>query len=111
MGDKDIDTRTIIRWILNRWIWDRSVIIVTGYGAGEPGFDSQYGQDFSLPHSIHIGTGTQPPIQWVWGLFPPDVKQQGHEADHSLPSSVKVKKTRNCTSTPQNIFMVQCLVS
>jgi hypothetical protein len=35
---------------------------------------------------------TQPPIQWVPGAFSLGVKQPGHEADHSSPSSAKVKE-------------------
>jgi hypothetical protein len=35
---------------------------------------------------------TQPPIQWVQGALSPGVKRQGHEADHSPPTSAKVKK-------------------
>jgi hypothetical protein len=35
---------------------------------------------------------TQPPIQWVPGTVSPGVKLQRHEADHSPPSSAKVKK-------------------
>jgi len=34
---------------------------------------------------------TQPPIQWVLGALSLGVKWLGHEADHSLPSSAKVK--------------------
>jgi hypothetical protein len=34
---------------------------------------------------------TQPPVQWVLGALSPGVKQHGHEADHSLPSSAKIK--------------------
>jgi hypothetical protein len=32
------------------------------------------------------------------------------EADHSPPSSVKVKNVWSYTSTPQYVFMVQCLL-
>jgi hypothetical protein len=35
---------------------------------------------------------TQPPIQWVPGALSLGVKQPGHEADHSSPSSAKVKE-------------------
>jgi len=35
---------------------------------------------------------TQPPIQWVPGALSLGVKQQGHEADHSPPSSAEVKE-------------------
>jgi len=34
---------------------------------------------------------TQPPIQWVLGSHFPWVKWSGHQADHSPPSSAKVK--------------------
>jgi hypothetical protein len=58
---------------------------------------------------------------WCWG--PPSllsngyqgalssgVKQLGHEADHSPPSSAKVKNMWHYISTPQYIFMVWCSV-
>jgi hypothetical protein len=35
---------------------------------------------------------TQPPIQWIAGAVFPGIKRQGHEADHSLPSSAEAKK-------------------
>jgi hypothetical protein len=35
---------------------------------------------------------TQPSIQWVPGAFSLGVKHLGHEADHSPPSSAKVKE-------------------
>jgi hypothetical protein len=35
---------------------------------------------------------TQPPIQWVPGAHPPGGKRQGREANHSPPTSPKVKK-------------------
>jgi hypothetical protein len=42
-----------------------------------------------------------PPIQWVPVALSPGVKRQGHEANHSLPSSAKVK-----TGGAIPIFMV-----
>jgi len=33
----------------------------------------------------------QPPIQWVMGALNLRVKQLGHKADHSPPSSAEVK--------------------
>jgi hypothetical protein len=42
----------------------------------------------------------QPPIQWVPRALSPRVKWPVREADHSLPTSVEVKKTWICTSTP-----------
>jgi hypothetical protein len=38
------------------------------------------------------------------GSFP-GVKQQGREADHSLPTSAEVKKMWIYTSTPLYVFM------
>jgi hypothetical protein len=43
---------------------------------------------------------TQPPLQWVPGALSLEVKQPGHEADHSALSSAKAKNARNYTSTP-----------
>jgi hypothetical protein len=40
---------------------------------------------------------TRSPMQWA--MFQ-KVKRQGHEADHSSPTSAEVKKTWICTSTP-----------
>jgi len=53
---------------------------------------------------------TQLPIQWLLGELSPRVKQLGHEADHSPPSSAKVKNTWSCTTIPTYIFMVWCLI-
>jgi hypothetical protein len=41
----------------------------------------------------------QPPIQWVLGAISLAVKWQGLEADHSPPTSAKVKKIWIYTST------------
>jgi hypothetical protein len=49
---------------------------------------------------------TQPPIQWVPGALSPEVKRPGREADHSPPSSAKVKKIWIYTSTSPYAFMV-----
>jgi hypothetical protein len=48
----------------------------------------------------------QPPVQWVWGggSFL-GMKQVGHEADHLLPTSAKVKKAWICTFTSQYVFV------
>jgi len=42
----------------------------------------------------------QPPIQWVPGALSLGVKQLGHDADHSPPSSTEVKNAWCYTSTP-----------
>jgi hypothetical protein len=47
---------------------------------------------------------TQPPTQWVLD-FIPWVKRPGREADHSPPSSTKVKETWICISTTPYVFM------
>jgi hypothetical protein len=45
-------------------------------------------------------------IQWVLGALSPGVKRLWHEADHSPPSSAKVKKRWSYTSTLPYVFMV-----
>jgi len=41
------------------------------------------------------------PVQWVSGALSLGVKWPGREADHSPPSSAKVKDVWSYTSTPQ----------
>jgi hypothetical protein len=53
---------------------------------------------------------TQPPIHWVPGAVSLGVKRSGREADHSPPSSAKVKNAWSYTSIPQYVFMASCLV-
>jgi hypothetical protein len=53
---------------------------------------------------------TQPPIQWVPRAFTPEVQWLGHEADHSHPSSAKVKNAWSYASTSQYVFMAWCLI-
>jgi hypothetical protein len=53
---------------------------------------------------------TKPPIQWVLGALSLGVKQPGHEADHSPPSSAKVKNAWSSTYTPQYVSMAWYLV-
>jgi hypothetical protein len=53
------------------WLVDRDSVvgITTRYGLDGPGIESQWGRDF--PHSFTpILSPTQPPIQWIRGLFP-----------------------------------------
>jgi hypothetical protein len=54
---------------------------------------------FSMSFRPDLGP-TQPPIQWVLGALSLGVEWQGHEADHSPPTSVKVKKLWTYTSAP-----------
>ena len=48
---------------------DSSVGTATRYGLDGPGIESRWGRDFSQPSRPALGP-TQPPIQWVPGLFP-----------------------------------------
>jgi len=59
--------------------------------------------------SILAVGSTQPPIQWVLGILSPRVKWPRHEADHSPPSSTKVKNMLRYTSIPPYTFRVWCL--
>jgi hypothetical protein len=43
--------------------------IATRYGLDGPGIESRWGRDFPYPSSPALRS-TQPPIQWVLGLFP-----------------------------------------
>jgi hypothetical protein len=54
---------------------------------------------------------TQPPIQWVPETvsFGGGVKQQGYEADHSLPSSAGVKNGRAIPLLPHTSYVL-CLI-
>jgi hypothetical protein len=66
--------------------------IATGYGLDGPGIESLRGRDF--PHLSRPALGpTQPPVQWVPGLFW-GKEQPGHDTDPSPPSSAMVKKGR-----------------
>jgi hypothetical protein len=69
--------------------------------------ESWWGQEFSLLHVIQTGSGAHSASypMGTRGTFP-RVKQPGREADHSSPTSSKVKKMWLYTSTPLYIFMV-----
>jgi hypothetical protein len=54
---------------------------------------------FSMSSRLALGP-TQPPIQWLSGAPSLGVKWQGHEVDHSPPTSDVAKKTCVYTSTP-----------
>jgi hypothetical protein len=54
-------------------------------------FGPQWGQEFSLMSSRPALGPTQSPIKWVGGAPSPGVKRPGREADHSPPTSAKVK--------------------
>jgi len=46
----------------------------------------------------------QPPVQSVLGAFALRVKWPGHEVDHSLPSSAKIRTAWSCMSIPPTHF-------
>ena len=69
---------------------DSSVGMATRYGLDGPGIEFRCGRDFPHPFRPALGP-TQPPIQWVRGLFP-GVKRPGPGVDHPLPSSAEVKE-------------------
>jgi hypothetical protein len=67
--------------------------------------------NFSLHHRVQIGSGpTQPPIQWVPGALSLVVKRPGREADHSPPSSAKVRMRGAIPPLPQFSFMAWCSI-
>jgi hypothetical protein len=69
--------------------WVGVVGIATLYGLDGPGIESRWGLDFPHPSRPTLGP-TQPPIQWVLGLFPGD-KATGawHWAPTSSSTEVK----------------------
>jgi hypothetical protein len=91
------------------WSRDSAVGIATGYRLDDRGIEVRVpvgSRIFSSPHRSHRLWG--PPsflYNGYWGLFPPGVKQQGREADHSPPASAEVKKKWIYTSTPPYAFM------
>jgi hypothetical protein len=69
---------------------DRSVGIATRDGLDGPGIESRWGRNF--PHASRRALGpTQPPIQWVPGLFPGG-KVAAAGVDHPRPSNAEVKE-------------------
>jgi hypothetical protein len=76
-------------------------IAATGWKIGVLGFDSRWGLGiflFSTASGTALGP-TQPPIQWIPGILSLGIKQSGREADHSPPSSAKIKNVWSYTST------------
>jgi hypothetical protein len=69
-------------------------------------------RDFSLFHIIQTGSGAHPPSypMGTRGLFP-RVKQPRHEADHSSPSSAKVKNNMTLPLSLTILYGVYKLIS
>ena len=69
---------------------DSVVGIATRYELDGPGIESRWSRIFRICPDRPWGP-TQPPIQWVPGLFP-GVKRPGRGVNHPLPSGAEVKE-------------------
>jgi hypothetical protein len=88
-GGNDVDSSYSRQEIAQSvWRW------ATGWTIGVLGFDSRRGlRIFFFTTTSRTALGpTQPPIQLVPGALSLGVKRPGREADHSPPSSAKVKE-------------------
>jgi hypothetical protein len=75
-----------------------SVSIEAGYGLDGPGIESRWDRDFQHLSRPALGP-TQPPVQWIPGLFR-GKEWPGHHADPSSPSSAVVMEGQSYTSIP-----------
>jgi hypothetical protein len=77
-------------------LYTSRAVIVLGYGLDDQGsrfrFLGGLGTFLFTTASRTALWPTQPPIQWVPGALSLGVKWLGCEADHSTPSSAKVKE-------------------
>jgi len=76
---------------------DSSVGTTTRYGLDGPAIKSRWGRDFPHPSRPTL-VPTQPPIQWVPGLFP-GVKRPGRGVEHP-PHLVKQSKPMTSLDKP-----------
>jgi hypothetical protein len=76
--------------------------LAIGWTTEGSGVESRWGQEFSPFHVIHTGYGAHP-VSYPMALSQ-GVKRPWPEADHSPPTSVKVKKTWGYTSTASYVF-------
>jgi len=81
-------------------LFDYSAVL--GYVLDDWGFQSQYGLGtFPLTTAFRLVLKPmQRPIQWIPRTLSLGVNQMSHEADHSPPSSAKVKNVCSYTSLP-----------
>ena len=68
-----------------------SVGIETHHGLDGPGFETRWGRDFPHPSRPDL-VPTQPPVQWMQGLFPGGKERPGRGFDHQPSSSADVKE-------------------
>jgi hypothetical protein len=92
---------------------DSSGVIALGYGLDDRGSRVRFPEgagNFSLHHRVQNGSRAHPD-SYPMGTRGTSlgVKRPGREADHSSPSSAKVKNEWSYTSTPQYAFMAWCL--
>ena len=69
---------------------ERLVSVGSHYGLDGPEIEYRWGRDFPHPSRPVLGP-TQPPIQWVPGLFH-GVKRPGRGVNHLPPFSAEVKE-------------------
>jgi hypothetical protein len=81
--------------------------LTTGWTAEGSGFQSRYGQEFSLLHVVQTGPGVHP-ASYPMGTGDsfPGAKWKEREVDHSPSTIAEVKRTWLYTSTPPYVFMV-----
>jgi len=86
------------------WLYNRAGIpkSVSRLQAGQLGFNSWQGQLMAtflyIETSIPNLGSTQPPIWCILGPLSLGKKQEGCEADNSLPSTAKIKNAQSYTS-------------
>jgi hypothetical protein len=69
-------------------------------------------QDFLLLHRLQTGSGAHP-ASYTMDIESSSsgVKRQEREADHSPPSSAKVKNGEAVTPVSRIVFMAQCSIN
>jgi hypothetical protein len=62
---------------------------ITQYSDHSKGWKAEVWISFTITASSPGVGPIQPPIHWVSGIFSPEAKQFGYEADHSPPSNTE----------------------